>query len=639
LIHEFLPELLLILALATAGAIAFERLRLPSIAGFLVVGALVGPGGLGLIGEVERVRDLAELGVVFLLFEIGLELPIERLRRMWRAALMAGGFQVALTLGAVTALGVALGLETPPALVLGALVAMSSTALVMGVLAQRGEIDTPYGQLVVGILLFQDLCVVPFLLAVPILATGAEASGFDFALEIARALAALALFGVIARFALPALFDRVARLRSREIFTMVAFLAVTGSAVIAEWIGLTLAVGAFIGGLVLSISPYSHQLFAEVVPLRGVLLGIFFTAVGMLFDPVTAFEQWPSVLAYSGGVVLLKAGFIIAIVGVVLRMGLRLAVRTVAATAGLLSRDLHQVFIAGSIATLVATPLLVGAAPRIASLLARRVERREEEPDADAESGRSDHVVLVGFGLAGQNVARVLRSRGIAYSAVDTNAAGVRDALRRGEPVIYGDASRRAILAKLGVRTARLVVVAVNDPIATREIVAIARSLAPEVPVLARTHFVLDVDALSESGATKVVVEELESTLELVSEMLRHFGVPEESIARFAAELRDEGYVFLRTPEMILDPWLSDLLEGVSSEWLEVPEGFPGEATLTELAVREHTGASVVAVERAGAIEVSPTADYAVRAGDRLLAVGAPNVIEALRELLSSRAA
>jgi CPA2 family monovalent cation:H+ antiporter-2 len=333
-------------------------------------------------------------------------------------------------------------------------------------------------------------------------------------------------------------------------------------------------------------------------------------------------------------------------------MGVRLGVRTglalaqtgefsfvlagVAATAGLLDRELHQVFIAGSIATLVTTPMLVSAAPAIALRLTRSDET-EDESATDGESGRAGHVVLVGFGLAGQNVARVLRSREIEYVAVDTNAAAVREAVDRGEPVVYGDASRRAILYKMGVREARLVVVAVNDPVATREVVALARRLAPDVPVLARTHFVLDVDKLTEAGATKVVVEELESTLELVSEMLRHFGVPEDSIVRFTAELRDEGYVFLRTPEMILDPWLSDLLEGVASEWIEVPEHFPGEASFTELAVRERTGASVVAVERQGATEVSPPASYSVRAGDRLLAVGAPNVIEALRDLLVER--
>jgi CPA2 family monovalent cation:H+ antiporter-2 len=277
---HFLEELLLILAVATVGGAVFERLRLPPIAGFLVVGALFGPGGLGWIDDPARVKAVAELGVVFLLFEIGLELPLGRLRRMWRPALIAGGLQVAITLLVVAAIAVALGAPPRAAAVLGALVAMSSTALVIGLLSQRGEIDAPHGQLAIGILLFQDLCVVPFLLAVPILAPGADARAFELVLALLRSLAALALFAAVARFVLPRLLDRIARMRSREIFTMVAFLAVMGSAVVAEKIGLTLAVGAFIGGLVLSLSPYAHQLYAEVVPLRGVLLGTFFTAVG-----------------------------------------------------------------------------------------------------------------------------------------------------------------------------------------------------------------------------------------------------------------------------------------------------------------------------------------------------------------------
>jgi len=649
---HFLTELLVLLAVATVGVIVFERLRLPSIAGFLVVGALVGPGGLGWIGEVERVQQLAELGVVFLLFEIGLELPLDRLRRLWRPALAAGGLQVALTLAAVAGLLLWAGLEMRPAIVFGALVAMSSTALVIGLLSQRGEIDAPQGQLAVGILLFQDLCVVPFLLAVPILAAGNDAQGSDFAIAIVRSLVALVLFAVVARFVLPAVLDRVARLRSRELFTMVAILAVMGSAVAAEAIGLTLSVGAFIGGLVLSVSPYSHQLFAEVVPLRGVLLGTFFTAVGMLFDPVAAGRQWPAVLAYTAGVVLVKSGFIAAIVALALRMGLRLGVLTglslaqtgefsfvlagVAAGAGLLDRELQQVFVAGSIATLVATPFLMNAAPRIAAWLSRRVDRIAEERE---EGSPSDHVALVGFGLAGQNVARVLRSREIPYAAVDANAAAVGSAIGRGEPVFYGDAARRPILERLGVREAKLVVVAISDPIGTREVVALVRALAPGVPVLARTHYVLDVDALTQAGASKVVVEELESTLELMGETLRHFGTPSEAIARFAAELRDEGYVFLRTPETILDPWLGDLLEGVVSEWIAVPETFAGDSTLVDLAVRERTGANVVAVECGGATHIGPPAEQSLRAGDRLLAVGSPETIDRLRRLLAERSA
>jgi len=647
----FLAELLLLLAVATAGAVVFERLRLPAIAGFLVVGALVGPGGVGLIDDPERVRALAELGVVFLLFEIGLELPLERLARLWRPALVAGGLQVALTLACGAGVAAALGVAPAPALVLGALVAMSSTALVMRLLAERGEVDAPHGQLAVGILLFQDLCVVPFLLAVPVLAAGADAPPERALMELLRAVVALVLFAVVARFLLPRLLDRMALLRSREIFTMGAFLAVMGSAVIAESIGLTLSVGAFIGGLVLSASPWSHQLFADVLPLRGVLLGIFFTAVGMLFDPRAAAEQWPAVLAYAGGVVVLKAGFVAVIVAGVLRQGLRIGILTglalaqtgefsfvlagAAGAAGLLDPGLARVFVAGSIATLVATPFLVDAAPRLASWLGREADRLEAGTPS-VEPAPAGHVVLAGFGLAGRNLARVLRVRDVPYRAVEANAVAVRDLRARGEPVVYGDASRPSILESLGVRSARAVVVALSDPIATREVVALARSLAPDVPILVRTHYVRDVDALLGAGANRVVVEELESTLALVGALLEQFGVPADAIGRFTAELRDEGYEFLRTTETILDPWFADLLEGVASEWVEVPDGVGGDVTLGRLEVRQRTGASVVAVEREGATTASPGADFGLRAGDRLLAVGASDAIERLRTLLGA---
>ena len=650
--HHFLNELLLLLAVATAGVVIFERLRLPSIAGFLVVGALMGPGVLGAIDDVERVQSLAELGVVFLLFEIGIEMPVERLRRLWRSSLVVGGLQVTLTLAAVAGIGVLFGLDPRRAALLGALVAMSSTALVMGLLVQRGEIDSPQGQLAVGILLFQDLCVVPFLLAVPLLAASDGVGGTELAVSVGRAAVALVLFGLAARFVLPPILDRVARARSRELFTMVAFLAVMGSAVIAAEIGLTLAVGAFIGGLVLSASPYSHQLFAEVVPLRGVLLGTFFTAVGMLFDPVAAAAQWPLLIVYTVGVIALKAGFIAAIVAFTLRLGLRLGVLTglalaqtgefsfvlaaVAGDAGLLDAELRQVFVGGSIITLVLTPFLFEWAPALAARVSRGRQRPTIEAEDEPQSELRDHVALAGFGLAGQNVARVLRARGIPYRAVDANAASVSDSLERGEPVIYGDAARRSILERVGVARARLVVVALADPLATREVVALARELAPEVPVLARTRYVLDVDELAQAGANTVVVEELESTLELVAGVLRNFSVPEESVSRFAAELRDEGYVFLRTPREILDPWLVDLLEEVATEWVEVPHDFEHETTLVELAVRQSTGASVVALERAGTTQVSPDPHRSVRAGDRLLALGGPEAIERLRRLLAA---
>ena len=646
---QFLIEILVLLAVATAGVAIFERLRLPAIAGFLVMGALVGPGGLGLIDQPDRVRDLAELGVVFLLFEIGLELPLERLRKLWRLALFGGGLQVVATLACVASIGVAMGLDLPAALVMGGLVAMSSTALVMRLLSQRGEIDAPQGQLVVGILLFQDLCVVPFLLGVSILAAGSTGDVADVTFDLARSFAELVAFFLVARFAFPYLLDRAARLRSREIFTMVALLAVVGSAVFAEQIGLTLAVGAFAGGLVLSASPYAHQLFAEVVPLRGLLLGVFFTAVGMLFDPAIALENAAGVAAYFVCVVVLKAGFIAAIVAFALRQGVRLGVLTglvlaqtgefsfvlaaAASDAALLDEGLRQVFVAGSIATLVATPFLVGVAPRVARFLDRRAERAPKRAEGDAIEQPRNHVILVGFGLAGQNLARVLKARDIDYVALDSNAGSVAASRSRGEPVLYGDATRHSLLQRIGIADARLIAVAISDPIATLEVVALARSLAPDTPIYARTRYVLEVDELERAGATKVVAEEFESTITLAGVTLRHFGVPEESIARFATELRDEGYEFMRTPETILDPWLTDLLDAVATHWVDVPLSFEGSRSLSELGVRAHTGANIVAVERAGSTTPNPDPSFEVQRGDRLLALGSPEAIERLHAL------
>ena len=647
---QFLTEILVLLAVATAGVAIFERLRLPAIAGFLVMGALVGPGGLGLIDQPDRVRHLAELGVVFLLFEIGLELPLERLRKLWRMALFGGGLQVVATLACVASIGVAMGLELATALVMGGLIAMSSTALVMRLLSERGEIDAPQGQLAVGILLFQDLCVVPLLLGVSILAARSTGNAADVAFGLARSVAQLVAFFLVARFAFPYLLDRAARLRSREIFTMVALLAVVGSAVFAEKIGLTLAVGAFAGGLVLSASPYAHQIFAEVVPLRGLLLGVFFTAVGMLFDPAIALENAAGVAAYFVCVVVLKAGFIAVIVAFALRQGVRLGVLTglalaqtgefsfvlaaAASDAELLDAGLRQVFVAGSIATLVATPFLVGVAPRVARFLDRRAERTPTRADGAAVEQPRNHVILVGFGLAGQNFARVLKARGIGYVALDSNAGSVAAAQSRGEPVLYGDATRRSLLERIGIADARLIVVAISDPIGTSQVVALARALAPDTPIYVRTRYVLDVDALETAGATKVVAEEFESTIALTGTTLRHFGVPEESIARFATELRDEGYEFMRAPETILDPWLTDLLDEVATLWVDVPSSFEGSRSLSDLGVRACTGANIVAIERAGSTTPGPDPCFEIQRGDRLLALGSPEAIERLRALL-----
>lgn len=566
-------ELLVVIAAAALGGALFERLRLPAVVGFLVTGAVVGPGGLGLVGDPERVRALAEFGVAFLLFEIGLELPLDELRRHGRMALLSGALQVAVSIAAVAGLGVASGLRVESAVVVGMLVAMSSTALVMRILGQRGEVDAPHGRLALGILLFQDLCIVPFLLAVPLLAGEVPREPAPLALAVVTAVAKLGLLYGVARFALPWLLERVARLRSPDLFSLFAFLLAMGSAVVAQQIGLTLAVGAFIGGLVLAASPYAAQLFAEVAPLRGVLLGIFFTAVGMLLEPDHALAVWQGVLVYVGGVIVFKAVVIVAIVAWVLRWSMRIAVQTglalaqtgefsfvlamPAASAGLIGGDLPQIFVAGSILTLVATPFLI----RSSAWLARRLAA----PEAPAEGGdeeRGGHAIIVGFGLAGRTLARVLRASDIPYRIVEANPRTVEEARRLGEPILFGDATRPSILERVGIRRARLVSIAINDPEATLAAIEVARAMAPEVPIVARSRYAKDLDRFVGQGASEVVTDEFESAIDLFSKVLRRFDLPPPAIAHFADLLREEGYELLRGPAGLrLDPWLAEILE------------------------------------------------------------------------------
>lgn len=580
---EFLTKLLVLVACAAAGAALFERLRLPQIAGFLVAGALVGPNGAGFVSNTDDVRSVAEFGVVFLLFEIGLELPIDRLHRMLRRGFAAGAVQVAATLALTAAAALAFGMPWPGALVLGALVAMSSTALVIGMLAERGEGDAPHGQVAIAMVLFQDLCIVLFLLAVPLLAAP-QLQLWPLLGALAAAAAALVLMFVLARFVLPRALDWAARLRSRELFSLTAVGIVLGSAFAAGAFGLTPAVGAFLAGLAASASPYGPQLQAEILPLRGVLLGVFFTAVGMLIAPEVVLQQPALVLAFALAATVGKAAIAALAVrsvlraagGVSLRAGLALGqtgefsfvLVAVAAEAGLLSLGVGQAFVAASVLSLLASPFLVRFAPRLSRLagLAEAARKRAAPSppalhDATEASAGEGQVVLVGFGLAGRNVARVLDALGVAYAGVDSNPHNTKEARALGKRIVWGDAVRPALLRHLGVADARLVVVAINDALATRQVVEAVRQIAPRIPLLVRARYVQQVDALQNAGATLVVAEELEGAIDLVAKVLGEFNLDEDAVAQFGDVLRGEGYALLQAPPALgLDPWLTELL-------------------------------------------------------------------------------
>jgi CPA2 family monovalent cation:H+ antiporter-2 len=426
-------------------------------------------------------------------------------------------------------------------------------------------------------------------------------------------------------------------------------LVVTGAAVGAESLGLGLAVGAFLAGLAASASPWGHQLFAELLPLRGVLLGVFFTAVGMLLDPALALAEAGSVGLLFLASTVLKALVVMLAVGFALGHGRRAALLSgvalaqtgefsfvlgaAATAAGILDRELAQAFVAASVLSLVATPFLMRAGPALAD--GRRAGGARGVPPP---AGMRDHALVIGYGLAGRNLTRVLQAIGIPWWALDANPISVAEARARHEAhVVFGDATRPALLEKLGVRTARVVVVAITDPLATRRIVALVRRLNPNAHVLARTRYVQDVDALQALGANSVVAEELEAAIDLVSWVLREYGLPSGVVARFVDELRDEGYALLQAPPgLALDPWIAELLEQVSTEWVEVPEGFAEGRSIGDLALRKRTGASVLAVERGGVNTPNPGPEFVLRAGDQLLVFGGGEAIGRLRALLAT---
>lgn len=650
--HELI-EAVILLALASAGLAITERLRLPSVVGFLVVGAIAGPGMLGLVSDPNRVRDLAEIGVIFLLFEIGLELPIERVRTLWRAALLAGGFQIVVTSTLVAAITHAFGLDWPAALVIGAGVSMSSTAIVLRLLSDEGQIDAPGGQLSVSILLMQDLAIVPFLLFIPLLAGGTATVG-EFAISIGRMGAALALLGFGVWFLVPRVLDRVAQTRSGELFSLLALLIVLGSALTAETLGLTLAVGAFLAGVAASGSPYAHQLFSEVVPLRGVLLGIFFTAVGMFFDPFEVLEAPGTFLLDVFSITLGKILIVLFAGTVLLRRSMRVSLEAglsvcqmgefsfvllgVAGQAGLIEPVLQQRVVGASIATLLISPFLIRSAPAIAGAITEWLQhpgpalsdaKPNDEPD------QIPRVVVIGYGPAGQTLVRLLRSLDVPYIAVDTNPNAALAAADSGEPVIYGDATRPQMLSHLRVWEARLIAVVISDPLATRRIVSRIRAMAPDTPILARTRYVREVDQLSSAGATTVVVEEFEGSIELVARALESFEIPTGAIARFTEALREEGYGAIRAPAALpIDPWLIELLDHTDTEWVEVPMALTGEPTLGELDIRAQTGGNILVIERGSTSHPNPTPDFALKGGDRLLVLGGAENLLRVRQLL-----
>jgi CPA2 family monovalent cation:H+ antiporter-2 len=630
-------EIILLLAVAMAGLVAAHAVRLPPIVGYLAAGVLVGPGGLGLVAHSEPVERLAELGVALLLFGVGIEFSLERMRRTLGRMLASGGAQIAVTVGLTAVAFRLLGEPWPVSVFTGLLVSLSSTAIVFKLYTDAGEIDAPHGQAAAGILLVQDLALVPMVLLTPLLAQPGDGVLGAAALALAKAAGAIALILVLARAALPRALGLVARVGTPELFPLAALVAAFGTAACAVALGLSLPIGAFLAGLALSGNRYAHQVFAELLPLRDAFVAIFFTSIGMLFRPAVVLAA-PAALA---GMVLaaLGKGFVIAaIVGLLWRSS-RLAILTgfglaqigefsfvlahQGVAAGVITERLSQGFLGAAIVTMGLTPLLVGAARRLVHL---GTGARSAPPGA-----LRDHVLVLGCGTTGSAVARVLKETGLVFAAVDLLAEHVEAARREGLPVRFGDASRRAVLEEMGAGRARAAVVTVGEPAATRRIVSVLRQMNASARILVRVQRVAEIDELERLGADDVVPSEFETSIELFARLLTHLGVPKHVVRIQESIIRTEHYRALRglgtTAAMLAET--GRLVAGGILETARVmAESAAAGRTLAELDLRRRTGALVLSVVRAERPLPTPDGPTRLQADDLVVLYGPHDAID-----------
>ena len=646
--HNLLANLIVTYAIALVLVVALARARVPAIVAMMIAGVIAGPSGLAFIRTAHEVDMLAELGIVFLLFTVGLDFSLAAVKQIWRVIVTAGTLQIIVTAAVIAgAAMVVVGVSFRLAIFIGLFVALSSTAIVLKGLAERNELSAPHGRLTVGILLLQDLAIVVLLLLVPILSGKTPISAVPRALGFA--ILAIGAVAAVSRLVLPRLLRLVTASGRREAFPLAILVASVGTAWLGSLMGLSMAVGAFLAGLILAESEFNHQAYAEARPIRDMLSGLFFISLGMLIDLRSVVGVIHIVAGVTVAIIVLKAAIATGTL-LVASSPLRIAMISGMALAqvgefsfilgragldaGLLPGSMWQVLLGASVASMIATPTLLAIAPTVARRLAGGAPRRR-----DLEAGiphLSGHVIILGFGVGGHLVSRALRDLNVPYLILELNGVTVRRARAEGERIFYGDATSPESLHAASVEHALALVSIVSDPDATFRMVKVVRAIAPALPLIVRTRYRLEAERLLEMGATVAVAEELEASLEVVAQMLARLEVPGNLIEPLLDVFRRESVSLrpMRAPRTPTDS-LSEALRHtpVSTHRVE-PDHWCKGHSLVELNLRANTHASIIAIQRGKKYITAPSAAEQLQEGDVLYLVGDEADVMLARNLL-----
>ncbi len=654
-LHPF-DEILMLLAVAVLAVVLFQRWRLPSSLAYLAVGMAIGPHALGVISNLTAIHTLAEFGIVFLLFAIGLNFSLPQIHALRHLLFGLGTAQVLLTTFVVGLVAWLLGLPVAAAFVVGVVFAQSSTTIISKQLLDQGEADQRHGRLALAMSVFQDVTAVPFVVIIPVLAAAATMTiAAPLGWALLKAAFAFALVALAGRWLLQPLFHAVAARHSPELFTLTVLFSSLVAAWITQRLGLSMALGAFLAGMALGETEFRYHIEATIRPFRDVLLGLFFITIGMLCDPLTLVAIWP--WALLGALILLglKALLTTAILrlaridartawrtGIVLAVGgeFGFALLALALEAGVLEPTIAQIALMAVLLSMIASPFLIRVNERLAARLARG------RTDTRAANGHGlpvtlqrlrDHVIICGYGRIGQGVGQFLDAEGVPYLALDTNLVRVREARSAGRPVYFGDATQRDVLEAVGIAEARLLLVSFDQVEAAIQLLHHVTILRPDLPVMVRTRDETHVERLLAAGATEVVPETLEAALMIAAHVLLLVDVPLPRIARGVRALWTDRYRLLRElfhgEDHLLRP-LEGRGEAASGAVVLRPEAIQPGQTLAELEL-DAAGVVVTAIVRHGQRFIVPLPQTTLEADDVLVLYGAPEDLERVRATLA----
>lgn len=650
-----LNDIVIIFGLAIIVLLICHKLHIPTVLGFLLTGIIVGPYGLGLVKDIHEVELLAEIGIVLLLFTIGIEFSLERLLQIRKSVLIGGPLQVILTFLATFFIARQFDLAAGRAVFMGFLVALSSTAIVLKLIQEKADVDSPHGRITLGILIFQDIIVVPMILITPLLAGASGKMDESLLILLAKGIGVILLVIVTAKWIVPKLLYQIAKTRDNEFFLLSMVVICFSIAWLTAQAGLSLALGAFLAGLIISESEYSQHALGNIHPFRDVFTTFFFVSIGMMLNVHFLFQQILFITIMTVGFVVLKvviSTIVTLLLGFPLRTGIMVGIALgqigefsfilsrVGIKYGLLTGDVYQQFLAIAILSMAATPFLIALAPRLADIILRlplpkRLVSGTTPVASSSTINKEDHLIIVGYGVNGKNVAQAARAKGIPYVIIEMNPDTVRSERSKGETILYGDATYSTVLKKVNINKARIVVVAINDPTATRRITESIRGINSNVYLLVRTRYLQEMQPLLDLGADDVIPEEFETSVEIFARVLNKYLIPRDEIEKITNEIRANGYNMLRSLSQ-KSASLSDIKKYLSDVDINTFQIDPGShligRSLIELNLRKRYSISIVAIRRDSQIMTNPNPDATLQANDILYILGSPaKISEAIK--------